>query len=130
MNYLVDSNVLIALAVSDHVHHEVAHAWFDKSDAALVTCPITEGALIRFLIRSGSIAADAMAVLQLIRAQPWHQFVPDSITFDLAMLRSVIGHRQVTDAYLVALAAATGNQLVTLDRGLAALHGADVLLLG
>jgi toxin-antitoxin system PIN domain toxin len=130
MNSLVDSNVLIALAVSDHVHHEVAHAWFAESDAGLVTCPITEGALIRFLIRSGNIAAEAMDVLQQIHAQPWHQFVPDSIAFDLAMLHGVIGHRQVTDAYLVALAAATGTQLVTLDRGLAALHGNDIFLLG
>lgn len=100
-----------------------------SSDAGLVTCPITEGALIRFLIRSGTSAIEAMQVLQQIRAQTWHQFVPDSIRFDLAMLGGVIGHRQVTDAYLVALAAATGTQLVTLDRGLAALHGSDVLLL-
>lgn len=35
------------------------------------------------------------------------------------MLGGVIGHRQVTDAYLVALAAATGTQPVTLDPGLA-----------
>lgn len=42
----------------------------------------------------------------------------------------VIGHRQVTDAYLVALARHHGGRLATLDRGLAALHGEDVFLLG
>jgi predicted nucleic acid-binding protein len=41
----------------------------------------------------------------------------------------VIGHRQVTDAYLVALARRHGGHVATLDAGLAALHGDDVLLL-
>ena len=38
------------------------------------------------------------------------------------MLAGAIGHRQVTDSYLVALAAHFEGSLVTLDRGLAALH--------
>ena len=38
-------------------------------------------------------------------------------------LRGVVGHRQVTDSYLCALARFRGGRLVTLDRGLAALHG-------
>ena len=129
MSSLVDSNVLIALAVGDHVHHAVAHEWFDQSNTGLVTCPITEGALVRFLMRVGTSATAAVNVLEQIRAQPWHDFVPDSVPLERAMLRGVIGHRQVTDAYLVALAAATGNQLVTLDRGLAALHGGAVHLI-
>jgi predicted nucleic acid-binding protein len=41
----------------------------------------------------------------------------------------VIGHRQVTDADLIALAAEHGERLATLDRGLAALHGDKVILL-
>ena len=40
----------------------------------------------------------------------------------------VLGHRQITDAYLVAPGKAKGGRLVTLDRGIAALH-ADVELL-
>jgi predicted nucleic acid-binding protein len=34
----------------------------------------------------------------------------------------VIGHRQVTDAYLAQLARANHGRLATFDRGLAALH--------
>lgn len=64
-----------------------------------------------------------------IREQPWHRFVPDSLPFDGAMMRGVIGHRQLTDAYLVALAASAGARLVTLDRGLAALHRPAALLI-
>jgi len=39
--FLADGNVLIALTVADHVHHETAVAWFEGTDASLATCPIT-----------------------------------------------------------------------------------------
>ena len=54
----------------------------------------------------------------------------DDIPHEAAQLGGVIGHRQVTDAYLVALARHHGGRVATLDKGLAALHGGDVLLLG
>jgi toxin-antitoxin system PIN domain toxin len=120
--YLADGNVLIALTVSDHIHHAVARGWFRAAEPDLITCPVTEGALLRFLIREGSTAPDAMAVLDALRAQPWHGFWPDDLPYDGSHLAGVIGHRQVTDAYLVALARHHNGRLVTLDRGLAALH--------
>ncbi len=46
-----------------------------------------------------------------------------------AHLLGVIGHRQVTDAYLVALARHHGGRVATLDKGLAALQGEHVFLL-
>ena len=62
------------------------------------------------------------------------------ITVDLPErdhLAGVIGHRQVTDAYLVALArhhhgrlATLDKGLATLDKGLAALNSTAALLLG
>ena len=42
----------------------------------------------------------------------------------------VIGHREITDAYLIALARHNDARLVTLDRGRAALHPKQVRLLG
>jgi uncharacterized protein len=66
-----------------------------------VTCPITEGTLVRFLMRSGQTAIYAMAVLEGIRSQEWHVFWPDALPFERAHLAGVIGHRQVTDACLV-----------------------------
>lgn len=48
---------------------------------------------------------------------------PDSVTYAEADLEGVRGHRQVTDAYLVALAASRrGARLATLDRALAQMH--------
>ena len=128
--FLADGNVLVALVVADHVHHEQAVTWFEDVEPDLATCPITEGTLLRFLIRAGRPADEAFAVLSAIRAQSWHQFWGDAIPYEGAHLAGVIGHRQVTDAYLVALANHHGGSLVTLDRGLAALHGDAVSLLG
>lgn len=127
--FLADGNVLVALTVADHVHHDIALGWFDRAAPDLATCPITEGTLLRFLIREGQRAIDASAVLGAIHVQEWHRFWPDAIPYRAEDLVGVIGHRQVTDAYLVALARHNGGLVATLDRGLAALHGDDVLLL-
>ncbi len=126
---LADGNVLVALTVVDHVHHDTAIRWFDQTSALLATCPITEGTLIRFLMREGASATRAMTVIDTIREQAWHEFWPDDLEYSLEHLRGVTGHRQVTDAYLVALARRRQSRIVTLDRGMASLHGDAVLLL-
>jgi len=119
---LADANVLIALTVEDHVHHREARTWFEGHADELATCPITQGALLRFLIREGAGLRDSLGALRQIQALPQHVFWADEIGFDATMLAGVIGHRQVTDAYLTALARHFGGQLVTIDRGLAAQH--------
>ncbi|GFG85164.1 PIN domain-containing protein [Mycolicibacter algericus] len=53
---------------------------------------------------------------------PRHEFWPDSLSFADVTLTGVIGHRQVTDAYLAQLARAHNGRLATFDRGLAELH--------
>ena len=121
--YLADGNLLVALTIVEHVHHELAIDWFEGLEPDLATCPITEGPLLRFLLRQGGSASDAIEVIDAIRSQRWHTFWPDSIPYTSELLVGVIGHRQVTDAYLVALARANGAKVATLDRGLAALHG-------
>ncbi|MGI9577998.1 MAG: TA system VapC family ribonuclease toxin [Microthrixaceae bacterium] len=126
---LADGNVLVALTVADHVHHEVAMDWFGQTRPDLATCPITQGTLLRFLIREGASVDAAIAVLEALRATPWHRFWADDIPYESGHLAGVIGHRQVTDAYLVALAAHHGSKVATLDRGLAILHPAHVYLL-
>jgi predicted nucleic acid-binding protein len=51
---LLDANVLIALVVAEHVHHDAAAEWLSASDETFATCPITQGSLIRFLLRRGN----------------------------------------------------------------------------
>ena len=122
MTTLLDANVLIALVVSDHVHHEAAEYWFSGLDNSFATCPITQGSLLRLLIRMGQSATDAQAVVTALGHSTRHEFWPDNISFADFDLQGVIGHRQVTDAYLAQLARANGGRLATFDRGLAALH--------
>ncbi len=119
---LADGNVLIALTVEDHVHHRRAREWFENRSGRLATCPITEGTLLRFLLREGVGIRSAIAALQQIQMLPQHVFWADEIRYDASVLVGVIGHRQVTDSYLAALARHFGGTLATLDRGLAALH--------
>ncbi len=126
---LLDGNVLIALTVSEHVHHGKAWGWFDPRNDRFATCPITQGTLLRYLMRAGETAQVALGALHQIVELPQHVFWPDEIGYGASMMTGVIGHRQVTDAYLVELASHFGGSLVTLDRGLAALHGDSIELI-
>ena len=65
---LADGNLLIALIVVDHMYHGPAVDWFATEEPTLATCPITEGTLLRFLMREGSSASVAIGVLDAIRA--------------------------------------------------------------
>jgi len=122
VTYLLDANVLIALVGPDHVHHEAATNWLASHDEAFATCPITQGALVRYLLRQGHSASDVGPALRRIGGLPRHHFWPDDIAFSDAPLTGVIGHRQVTDSYLCHLAEAHGGRLATCDRGLVAAH--------
>jgi uncharacterized protein len=113
--YLLDANVLIALTVAEHDHHERASRWVAGIESIAV-CPVVQGALVRFLVRIGERPAVAQAVL---RALPRCEFWADSLSYVDADLDHVRGHRQVTDAYLVSLAARAGARLATFDEGLA-----------
>lgn len=123
MTTLLDANVLIALVVDDHVHHHAAERWMADHDDRFATCSITEGSLIRLLIREGQTADTAKAIISAIAGDPRHEFWPDEISYGEVTLTGVIGHRQVTDAYLAQLARVHGGRLATFDQGLAKLHG-------
>lgn len=128
MTALLDANVLIALVVTEHVHHDAATEWLSAYDAGFATCPITQGSLIRLLVRAGQSAAAAREVVGAVEKAKRHEFWPDSVSFADVQIGGVIGHRQVTDAYLAQLARRRKGQLATLDSGLAHLHN-DVAVL-
>jgi toxin-antitoxin system PIN domain toxin len=127
---LLDANVLIALVVADHVHHDLVEDWFIERSEPFATCPVTQGALVRFLLRSGAGAREAVDVVRGLRAADGHEFWPDEVSYDDVDMRGVVGHKQVTDAYLAALARSRSGRLATLDRALAVLHADGTLLIG
>lgn len=121
---LLDSSVLIALFDADHVHHSRVRKWFVGQEAGFATCPIVEGALTRWIVRLNGRNGPALAVRELrkLAGDARHHFWPDDIGYADVCWDGVLGHAQVTDAYLAALARKHHGRLATLDAGLAALH--------
>jgi uncharacterized protein len=116
--YLLDANVLVALVVAEHAHHPAASELAREAELLLV-CPVAEGALVRYLVRVGERAVVAQEVLRRLYQDPRVDTCPDDVSHVSADLADVVGHRQVTDAYLVALAAARGVTVATFDRAMA-----------
>jgi uncharacterized protein len=119
---LLDANLLIALLVDDHVHHSAAESWLVDLSGNFATCPITQGSLVRLLIREGQSATAARSVVSGTVADPRHEFWPDDLPYTDVPVAGIVGHRQVTDAYLAQLARARGGRLGTFDHALAQLH--------
>jgi toxin-antitoxin system PIN domain toxin len=123
MRALLDVNVLIALFDPDHVHHARAWRWFEGQAAqGWASCPITQNGCVRVMSQPGypNPLPIAAIVQRLGRAtsSPEHEFWPDDLSlldarrFDHAR---VVGHRQLTDLYLLALAVTHGGRLATFD---------------
>jgi len=121
VTHLLDGNLLIALVVTDHVHHAEAREWFGDS-RPFATCPITQGTLLRLLIREGAATGTAMDLLRSLTGRADHGFWPDGLDYGTVDVARVVGHRQVTDAYLAQLARSRSGRLATLDRGVCAAH--------
>ena len=132
---LLDINVLVALLDVMHLHHASAFAWFkDNSVIGWLTCPLTQNGCVRILSQPQYLrplsAAAATERLQVAMSIGHHQFIPDDISLlDDARVNTqrILGYRQITDVYLLALAVAHDARLVTLDTriSLDTVHGAD-----
>lgn len=124
MRALLDVNVLIALLDAAHVHHAAARAWLERHiEAGWASCPLTQNGCIRIMSQPaypGALPAAAVAArLAAASSTAWHAFWPDAVSLlgdDLIDWRGVLGSRQVTDVYLLALAVHHGGRLVTFDR--------------
>lgn len=123
MTYLLDANVLIALSVAEHEHHDRASEWL-AGVTTFAVCPVVEGALVRFLLRMGESAAMTAALLGQVSTHPRCQFWPDDLSYRDVDIGDLHGHRQVTDVYLVELAAAHEGRLATFDKAVTALRPA------
>ena len=135
MRALLDVNVLIALLDENHTHHTAVSDWFASHiEPGWASCPLTQNGCVRIVSQprypNALGVAEAVARLQAAVSTPYHQFVPDDVSLlDDAVVdrRQLLGPRQLTDVYLLALAVAHGARLVTLDKSvsLAAVRGAS-----
>ena len=124
MAFLLDVNLLVALAWPNHVHHRVALSWFRRNQATgWATCPLTESSFVRVSSNPAAVSEakspqETLVLLRRIVALPHHEFWQDDVSFASAPILKEIrlsGYRQVTDAHLLALAIHRGGRLATLD---------------
>ena len=135
MRALLDVNVLIALLDAGHLHHRLSTNWLTAHiKQGWASCPLTQNGCIRIFSNPAypnAVPASQIAQRLAEAAQhPAHSFWPDSISLlepDRLAWDRLLSGRQVTDAYLLALAVEQGGRLITLDRGvpLAAVRGAQ-----
>ena len=127
---LLDINVLLALLDSDHVDHRRARCWLKQGLAGgWASCAITQNGFVRVITQprypSPIPVAQAAALLARATGGEHHEFWTCELSLldDRAIDPSRIhGPRQVTDAYLLALAVHHGGRFVTLDERIP-LHG-------
>jgi toxin-antitoxin system PIN domain toxin len=130
MIFLLDTNVLIALATPAHPHHLKALDWFaEKGSLGWATCPITQAGFVRIMSNPAAspyaLSVDqAIQLLQSNMQHPHHHQWTDEIMLPDAagLLKArLTGHQQVTDLYLLALAFHKKGRLATLDGSIASI---------
>jgi uncharacterized protein len=126
---LLDVNVIIAAVFADHGMHRPARS-FVESLARFHTTPTTQGGFLRFATRPWknvskeeqpprlSMAVAQAKLVEFTQARG-HIFLPDDAPFTELGLRSMQGHRQWTDAYLLHLARKHGLALASLESRMA-----------
>jgi predicted nucleic acid-binding protein len=104
--------------------------WFSTNARhGWATCPFTECAFVRIVSNPAFSSdfltvPDAVRLLKLNTEHPAHRFWAADISLRDAAIRfqgRLVGHKQVTDAYLLGLAMHRRGKLATLDEGVAAL---------
>lgn len=138
MAALLDVNALIALVDPDHVGHQAMQRWFTRHHrSGWATCPLTENGMVRILSQAAypsgqRTPAEVIQILNVLKMAfaNSHQFWPDDVSIgdDSAFDGALIGGtRQVTDVYLLGLAARHDGTMVSFDRSLAwqAVRGAS-----
>jgi toxin-antitoxin system PIN domain toxin len=134
---LPDVNLLLVLAWPNHQFFARARRWFNDRSARWCTCAVTQLGFVR-LSSNPSYTEHAKSPLEAVRllaamtAHPEHRFLSEHPPIDDASFADVasrlMGHQQVTDAYLVAFARHHDVQLVTFDRRIEAISPADGLV--
>ena len=128
MRFLVDVNVWVALLDDAHIHNEQALKFFNQPTLRIATCALTENGVLRVLNLPG-YAKRAPPGFELVRQKLAlacndfdHEFWPCSLSLrdeTIVDWSRVMGHNQITDAYLLALAVHHRGALATFDHHVA-----------
>ncbi len=135
MTSLLDVNVLLALAWSNHPHHEAAHQWFvGASSSGWATCLLTQSGFLRLslnpqVVKTRLDCQEAVNLLEAIINHPQHEYYDSAPPLTEApfaeLAHNIVGYRQVTDATLLHIAKAHGLKLVTFDQPVTSVASSD-----
>ncbi len=127
MSYLLDANALIALGWPTHEHHPRMIHWFNQNArAGWATTPFAQSAFVR-IISQPAFSGRAIAVSEIAElllrntAHPKHRLVAIDFSFAdvwAACTGGILGHRQITDAFLLTAAIRNKMKLLTFDSGI------------
>lgn len=132
--YLLDANALIALGWPTHEFHLKMRAWFRaNARSGWATTALTQAAFVRIVAQPSfagrSIAISEVAELLLRNlAHPGHRLLTLDFGFGDVMAAcsaGLMGHRQITDAWLLTTAIRNGCRLLTFDAGISHLLATD-----
>lgn len=120
--HVLDVNVVIALIDPLHVHHERAHRWFAERGPDLWhTSPTVQNGVVRVVSQprypNTQPAPVVIASLASLAARDDHAFLADSVSLLDGSVHTerLLASSQVTDTYLLHLAASNDALLATFD---------------
>jgi uncharacterized protein len=129
---LLDVNVLIGLAWPNHQFHSVATRTLGVSTNRWATCALTQLGFIRLssnpaVSPAAKSPSEAAALLEAMTGDSLHVYL-ESLPSPVDSRREfekILGYKQVTDAYLLALARHYNATFVTFDTKLKNLAGPE-----
>ena len=127
---LLDVNVLLALAWPNHQFHAAAVHAMQNKRSRWATCALTQLGFLRLssnpaVIPGAKSPAECAALLEAMVSDPLHVYFDrlPSVTGSMSF-RGILGHNQLTDAYLLHVAGRHHAVLLTFDRRLPSLAAA------
>jgi toxin-antitoxin system PIN domain toxin len=120
---LLDVNALMALAWPNHQFHTAVLKRLEQRPApSWATCALTQLGFVRLssnpvIVEVRKRPAEAIALLADLIRHPRHLYLEalPELPHAASFFHHLLGHQQVTDAYLLAVATANGATLLTID---------------
>jgi toxin-antitoxin system PIN domain toxin len=124
---LLDVNALLALAWPNHQFHTAIVERLEQQPAPRwATCALTQLGFVRLssnpkIVQVRKTPAEAVALLADLTRDQQHVYLDTlpALPRTAGVFRQLLGHQQVTDAYLLGVAEASDATLLTFDRRVA-----------
>jgi uncharacterized protein len=121
---LLDVNALVALAWPNHQFHRTVTARLERRPPpSWATCALTQLGFVRLssnpkIVEVRKTPAEALDLLAELTRDPKHVYLKTlpALASMASRFRALLGHQQVTDAYLLGVAESSGATLLALDR--------------